>query len=114
MYESSVIAIYPALSTTGGEQLATNWFFPSNFTEIKLLRPDIKVSEFKQTSATSVSVSCLCTVCIQCHTSYIHVTVLVFIKYTNSVPCAYSLSWPLQLWLHLCISKQHSLETLSE
>ena len=73
MYESSVIAIYPALSTTGGEQLATNWFFPSNFTEIKLLQPDIKVSEFKQTSATSVSVSCPCTVYIQCHI-YIHVT----------------------------------------
>ena len=36
------------------------------------------------------------------------------LKSTNFVSCTNSFSWPLQLWLHLFISKQHFLETLSE
>ena len=42
----------------GSEELATNWFFPSNFTQVKLLPPNIKASNFKQTSSTSATVSC--------------------------------------------------------
>lgn len=38
-----------------GEQLATNWFFPSNFTLVQLSPPNIKPSNFKQTSATSAT-----------------------------------------------------------
>ena len=41
----------------GNEELATNWFFPSNFTQVKLLPPNIKASNFKQMSSTSATVS---------------------------------------------------------
>ena len=44
---------------SGGAELATNWFFPSNFTQVKLQPPNIQATNFKQTSSTSVSVSLL-------------------------------------------------------
>jgi hypothetical protein len=50
--------LYMVLSDAkSGAQLATNWFFPSNFTEVKLHQPNILATNFKQTSSNSVAFS---------------------------------------------------------
>lgn len=52
----SLLPLPHSPGTIDGSELVTNWFFPSNFTEVQLQPPKIQATNFKQTSPDSATV----------------------------------------------------------